>query len=1398
MENDKEEISMNNKLSAKLTYQLFIIVALLLAVSSIIYASPLKNIPVSVTQPNGDILKCLASGDEFFNYLHDASGNIIIQHPQTGYYTYAQLNVQGKVVASQQIAMDNGYYKNTNAVIYAPAIVKSNGLKLSDIDFIINADLIQTFPELSTAYSQSKAPLPEPAAEIGISAKTVKGIMENVIIMICFAGEDPTIDPIKKERIEAVFNGPARSLNHYMKAISENVFELHSTLVGTNGDTALMYQDSQPRNYYQPYNAVTNPSGYIGNERYTRESSLLRNSVRAIDGNILLLGKNLDIDHDGIVDSVTFIINGSTDGWNNLLWPHKYILPAENLNGKRIYAYSFQLLDPLFPASGISDLSALCHESLHTFDLPDLYRYTNSGYPVGGWDIMASTNNRENPQIPNSHSRLRYAGWGKEFVEISHNGHYVLSPIGSINGITAYAIATANPNEFILVEYRSDTNPSGYDTTCGSDDFVHRGLILTRINMRYNGNANASGTTNDEVYIYRPGETFFNRGSGSLHLASLAADISRISFGNDIAVSDYDGAIYLYDGTNTQYIISNVSAAEETISFDVKINNDPTDGHLITFLTSHKGILTADKNGSPFNSGDSVATGNSVTFHATPDTGYLVDKWFVNGVKVNAAPGQNTYTLNNINAQATVICCFEPDAAITAQTPVITTDPIDADRDFNNTTVTVTITTTTPGADIYYTLDGLNPGRNSLKYTGPFDVTASGFYPENKRVIATAVTGAGIPSDVAYVDIKFKALPDQDITAAFIDPNFLACVRELTGKPGGSIYASDVGKIFSLDVSGKNIADLSGIEYFTVLQSLNCRNNQLTALDISKNSKLEELYCYDNRLTELDISQNTLLADLRCHDNQLAELDVSRCTVITTLWCDNNKLTELDVSQNTVLSYLRCHNNRLGALDLRQNTALGNLYCNSNQLQELDVSHNTQLVTLHCQDNQLTELDVSQNTRLLALHSNNNQLTKLDISQNTNLSTLNCHYNYLLSEDSLTGRRDIYNFTFWPQYPVISIASQPAAEIFLTEGSIGGNLGIAVVTTQGATLQYQWYSNNLPTNSGGDAINGATSPNFAMPTNLTLGKYYYYCVATSTNNLGKASITSNVASVTVNTFTNAQLPLILAQPTDRTVNEGDTVTVTLTVAASVSKGMLSYQWYETIDGGSGTKINGAINSSYNAPVDTVSTKYYYCIIINTDITVNGQQSVATTSAAAMVRVKKPDIDLPIVITSQPAALTFVTQGSISGNLNIVAKASQGGTLIYQWYSNSVNSNSGGTPISGARYSEFPIPINLTAGTYYYYCTVSIVSILGGERVISDVAKITVTAAFLLGDIDGDGRVTLSDLSLLAQYFIGGYNIEERYPLIFIAGDMDCNGKLEQNDLSLLAQLIINARFYNGQ
>ncbi len=198
----------------------------------------------------------------------------------------------------------------------------------------------------------------------------------------------------------------------------------------------------------------------------------------------------------------------------------------------------------------------------------------------------------------------------------------------------------------------------------------------------------------------------------------------------------------------------------------------------------------------------------------------------------------------------------------------------------------------------------------------------------------------------------------------------------------------------------KRVSYIIGAQTITIygkITNLNCYFNQLTQLDISKNTALTYLSCYSNQLTELDISQNTALEELDCSSNQLTQLDISKNTALTYLDCNFNQLTQLDISKNTALTYLCCGGNQLTQLDISKNTALTYLYCNFNQLTQLDISKNTALTYLSCGGNQLTQLDISKNTALTDLYCNSNQLTQLDISKNTAL-----HFLWCFSNDKLT------------------------------------------------------------------------------------------------------------------------------------------------------------------------------------------------------------------------------------------------------------------------------------------------------------------------------------------------------------------------------------------------------------
>lgn len=143
----------------------------------------------------------------------------------------------------------------------------------------------------------------------------------------------------------------------------------------------------------------------------------------------------------------------------------------------------------------------------------------------------------------------------------------------------------------------------------------------------------------------------------------------------------------------------------------------------------------------------------------------------------------------------------------------------------------------------------------------------------------------------------------------------------------------------TLNVSKKDIQDLTGIESFVALKELYCTYNKLTKLDLSKNIALKKLYCTANQLISLDLSKNILLTDLVLSENQLTSLDIRNNKDLTHLWCSANQLTSLDLSKNTSLTHVSCSKNQISILDLSKNTSLVYLHCNDNQIKALNVQN---------------------------------------------------------------------------------------------------------------------------------------------------------------------------------------------------------------------------------------------------------------------------------------------------------------------------------------------------------------------------------------------------------------------------------------------------------------------------
>ena len=233
----------------------------------------------------------------------------------------------------------------------------------------------------------------------------------------------------------------------------------------------------------------------------------------------------------------------------------------------------------------------------------------------------------------------------------------------------------------------------------------------------------------------------------------------------------------------------------------------------------------------------------------------------------------------------------------------------------------------------------------------------------------------------------------------FPDPNFRKYIK--TYKAGGRdvLTVEEQRKVETIEVEGKNISSLRGIEAFPNLTELKCGNNSIQKLDLRQNPKLKTLKCNKNQLTQLDLSKNPDIDYLNCSENQLKQLDVSHLKDLVTLNCSHNNLEQLDVRNSKFLETLYCSWNRLTELDadVTHKSRLVSVECQNNQLTSLILGQNKLLKKLNCAHNQLTQLNLNNMSALKELNCANNQLTVLDVSDSPELTTLWLKNNHLTS-----------------------------------------------------------------------------------------------------------------------------------------------------------------------------------------------------------------------------------------------------------------------------------------------------------------------------------------------------------------------------------------------------------------
>lgn len=256
-----------------------------------------------------------------------------------------------------------------------------------------------------------------------------------------------------------------------------------------------------------------------------------------------------------------------------------------------------------------------------------------------------------------------------------------------------------------------------------------------------------------------------------------------------------------------------------------------------------------------------------------------------------------------------------------------------------------------------------------------------------------------------------------------------------------------------LNLQGKGIRNLQGIEYYEEMQKLNCQDNNLTELDLSNNKGIKGVYLYGNnicgeamdRLIESlpnrpssDKGALFVICDGKSPDNAMTNLQVEaakakgwnafRSTNDGASWVfyagedvgfaideqhfpDENFrayiLQEIDYDQNGYLSVSeRLNVKYMGISDMGIASVLGIRYfpdleeldCRSNQLTSLDLQYNPKLKRVYCANNQLRGINISQNLALEYLSCTNNQITNLSFENIPHINNLYISKNKIRGE----------------------------------------------------------------------------------------------------------------------------------------------------------------------------------------------------------------------------------------------------------------------------------------------------------------------------------------------------------------------------------------------------------------
>ena len=204
-------------------------------------------------------------------------------------------------------------------------------------------------------------------------------------------------------------------------------------------------------------------------------------------------------------------------------------------------------------------------------------------------------------------------------------------------------------------------------------------------------------------------------------------------------------------------------------------------------------------------------------------------------------------------------------------------------------------------------------------------------------------------------------------------------------------------------------------------------SNELKLGDISS---LGYLNLYQNNLTSIDLSKNTGLIDLNLSLNDLDEgdIDFSKFPKLRRIYASGNSISNVDLSNNIKLYDIDLYRNELGTIVLPKTSSLEILKLSVNKLKSLDVFGNIGLKKLCVSSNNLTDLNLSSNSLLESANIAFNSFTSpVKFANNNKISYL------WIDESALTS----YNLRDFSQLKNLGTVYEMTIPVYGSEFYLG-------------------------------------------------------------------------------------------------------------------------------------------------------------------------------------------------------------------------------------------------------------------------------------------------------------------------------------------------------------------------